>query len=374
LVVSAAGLLLAIGLVMVCSASSVPAALEHRSAWGPGIQQALWACVGLVAAWTAARIPTQVLRRWSGWAVVVTAILLLAVLVPGVGVKVAGARKWFDVGVGYLQPSEVTKLAFALWGAHLIALRERWLTLRTLLQPVVPVFLALAGLIVVEPDFGTTISFLLVLIGLLWAGGAPRKVWLWLAAAVTLASVALITLAPYRAARFTSFLHPFADRSGTGFQEIQGMYALASGGFWGLGLGNSETKWGLLPNGQSDYIFAIIGEELGFLGCLVVVALYAVLAYAGLRIASRSVDRFAQLASAVITIWLVGQAIMNMGYVVGLLPVTGVTLPLISQGGTSLVLTLVAVGLLARFALAEPDAARLRLRRRADRPRRPRAR
>jgi cell division protein FtsW len=359
---------------MVCSAASVPAALEHRSAWAPGIQQALWACVGLVAAWVAARIPTPLLRRWSGWAVVVTAILLLAVLVPGVGVKVAGARKWFDVGVGYLQPSEVTKLAFALWGAHLIALRERCLTLRALLQPVVPVFLVLAGLIVVEPDFGTTISFLLVLVGLLWAGDAPRKVWLWLAAAVTLASVALITLAPYRAARFTSFLHPFADRSGTGFQEIEGMYALASGGFWGLGLGNSETKWGLLPNGQSDYIFAIIGEELGFLGCLVVVALYAVLAYAGLRIAARSVDRFAQLASAVITIWLVGQAIMNMGYVVGLLPVTGVTLPLISQGGTSLVLTLVAVGLLARFALAEPDAARLRLRRRADRPRRPRAR
>jgi cell division protein FtsW len=134
------------------------------------------------------------------------------------------------------------------------------------------------------------------------------------------------------------------------------MYALASGGFWGVGLGNSKMKWDLLPHAESDYIFAIIGEELGFLGCLVVVCLYAVLAYAGFRIARRSTDRFIQLASVAITVWLVGQAAMNMGYVVGILPVTGVTLPLISAGGTSLVLTLFIVGLLARFARTEPAA------------------
>ena len=157
-------------------------------------------------------------------------------------------------------------------------------------------------------------------------------------------------------ARITSFLHPFADPSGAGFQAVHGMYALATGGFWGVGLGNSAMKWDLLPHAESDYIFAIIGEELGFLGCLVVVTLYGVLAYAGFRIARRSADRFIQLASVAITVWIIGQAAMNMGYVVGLLPVTGVQLPLISAGGTSLVLTLFIVGLLARFARSEPAA------------------
>jgi cell division protein FtsW len=151
-------------------------------------------------------------------------------------------------------------------------------------------------------------------------------------------------------------MDPFADPTDGGFQAIRGMYALATGGFWGVGLGNSAMKWKLLPHAESDYIFAIIGEELGFLGCLVVVTLYGVLAYAGFRIARRSADRFVQLASVAITVWLVGQAAMNMGYVVGLLPVTGVTLPLISAGGTSLVLTLFIVGLLARFARSEPEA------------------
>ena len=157
-------------------------------------------------------------------------------------------------------------------------------------------------------------------------------------------------------ARVTSFMDPFSDPTDGGYQAIHGLYALATGGLWGVGLGQQRDKWNLLPHAQSDYIFAIIGEELGFLGCLVVVVLYGVLAYAGYRIARRSADRFVQLASVAITVWLIGQAAMNMGYVVGLLPVTGVQLPLISAGGTSLVLTLFIVGLLARLARSEPAA------------------
>jgi cell division protein FtsW len=157
-------------------------------------------------------------------------------------------------------------------------------------------------------------------------------------------------------ARITSFLDPCADASDGGYQACHGLRALATGGFWGVGLGNSAMKWNLLPHAESDYIFAIIGEELGLLGCVVVVSLYAILAYAGFRIARRAADRFIQLASVAITVWLIGQAAMNMGYVVGLLPVTGVQLPLISAGGTSLVLTLFIVGLLARFARSEPEA------------------
>jgi cell division protein FtsW len=356
LVFGAGGMLLAIGLVMVFSASSIEAALAHEPAWAPGVQQVVWALIGLAAMVVALRLPVGRLRRLTPWALLGVAFLLLVVLVPGIGRRINGARGWIGVGPLSLQPLELAKLVFALWGAHVLALRERYLTTRSLLVPVGPVFLGLSFLVILEPDFNGVVCLLLVLAGLLWAGGAGWRIWACLGAVAVAGIGGLITFAPYRAARITSFLDPFADPTDGGFQAIRGMYALASGGFWGVGLGNSKMKWDLLPHAESDYIFAIIGEELGFLGCLVVVCLYAVLAYAGFRIARRSTDRFIQIASVAITVWLVGQAAMNMGYVVGILPVTGVTLPLISAGGTSLVLTLFIVGLLARFARSEPAA------------------
>jgi cell division protein FtsW len=356
LVLGAAGLLLAIGLVMVFSASAIEAALAEQPAWAPGVQQLIWAVIGIGAMLVALRLPAGFLRRWSPIALVAVVLMLMLVLVPGIGLRLNGARQWFDLGFANLQPSEIAKLVFALWGAHVLALRERYLTTKSLLVPVLPVFGILSLLLIAEPDFGAVVSLGLVLIGLLWAGGMPLR-WfgIFIAAGAT-AVVMMVWLAPYRMARITAFLDPFADPTDGGFQAIRGMYALATGGLWGVGLGNSAMKWNLLPHAQSDYIFAIIGEELGFLGCLVVVTLYGVLAYAGFRIARRSADRFVQLASVAITVWLIGQAAMNMGYVVGLLPVTGVQLPLISAGGTSLVLTLFIVGLLARFARAEPAA------------------
>ncbi|MDT0276879.1 putative lipid II flippase FtsW [Blastococcus goldschmidtiae] len=356
LVLGAAGLLLLIGLTMVFSASAIDAALNDQPAWAPGVKQLMLACIGLVGMVVAMRLPVGLVRRWSPVALLVVGAMLLLVLVPGIGVKLNGARQWIDLGFMYFQPSELGKLVFALWGAHVLALRERYLTTTSLLVPVLPVFGILALLIIAEPDFGGVVSLGLVLVGLLWAGGMPLRWfgWMALAGAALLAAVAL--LSPVRMARLTSFMDPFADPSNTGFQAIRGFYALASGGLSGVGLGNSAMKWNILPEAESDYIFAIIGEELGFLGCLVVVTLYGVLAYAGFRIARRAADRFVQLACVAITVWLVGQATMNMGYVVGLLPVTGVTLPLISAGGTSLILTLVVVGLLARFACTEPAA------------------
>jgi cell division protein FtsW len=356
LVLGAAGLLLAIGLVMVFSASAIEAALADQPAWQPGVLQLAWAFLGLLALLLALRLPVGFVRRWSGPALLAVVALLVLVLVPGIGIELNGSRQWFDLGIANFQPSEPAKLAYALWGAHVLARRERYLTTRSLLVPVLPVFGVLSLLLILEPDFGAVVSLGLVLIGLLWAGGMPLR-WFAALALVGAAGLALLVrLAPYRMARITAFLDPFADPSDGGFQAVRGLYALASGGLWGVGLGNSAMKWNLLPHAQSDYIFAIVGEELGFLGCLVVVTLYGVLAYAGFRIARRSADRFVQLASVAITVWLIGQATMNMGYVVGLLPVTGVQLPLISAGGTSLVLTLFIVGLLARFARAEPEA------------------
>src|SRR3954468_13882063 len=356
LVLGSAGLLLAIGLVMVFSASSIEAALADEPAWAPGVKQVALACVGLVAMFAALRMPAGFLRRWSPIALLAALALLLLVLIPGIGAELNGARQWIDLGVTYFQPSELAKLVFALWGAHVLALRERYLTTKSLLLPVLPVFGILSLLLIAEPDFGAVVSLGLVLVGLLWGGGMPLRWFGWFVVAAAVLLAAMVKLAPYRMARITAFMDPFADPTDGGFQAIRGMYALATGGLWGVGLGNSAMKWNLLPHAESDYIFAIIGEELGFLGCLVVVTLYGVLAYAGFRIARRSADRFIQLASVAITVWLVGQAAMNMGYVVGLLPVTGVQLPLISAGGTSLVLTLFIVGLLARFARSEPAA------------------
>jgi cell division protein FtsW len=356
LVVGAGGLLLAIGLVMVFSASSVSAALDHEPVWAPGVKQLLWAGIGLAAMLAALRLPVGLLRRWTRPLMGLVLLALLVVLVPGIGLQLNGARQWFDLGFANLQPSEVGKLVFALWGAHVLATRDRYLTTRHILVPLLPMFGLICLLLLREPDFGGVVSFGLVLIGLLWSAGLRlRYLGYGLVGAVGFV-VLMVQIAPYRLARWTSFLDPFADPNGKGLQAIRGMYALATGGFTGVGLGNSRMKWNLLPHAESDYIFAIIGEELGFLGCLVVVLLYGVLAWAGFRIARRSTDRFIQLASVAITVWLVGQAAMNMLYVVGFLPVTGVTLPLISAGGTSLVLTLFIIGLLARFARAEPEA------------------
>lgn len=356
LVLGSAGLLLAIGLVMVFSASSIEAALNDQPAWAPGVKQLVLACIGLGAMVVAMRLPVGLIRRWSPVALLVVAALLLLVLVPGVGQERNGARQWISLGFTDFQPSELAKLVFALWGAHVLALRERYLTTTSLLVPVLPVFGVLAVLVIAEPDVGGVVSLGLVLVGLLWAGGMPLRWFAWAGAALAALLGVVVAVSPERRDRITSFLDPFADPSDGGFQAIRGLYALATGGFWGVGLGNSAMKWNLLPEAESDFIFAIIGEELGFLGCLVVVVLYGVLAWAGFRIAWRSADRFIQLASVGITVWLVGQAAMNMGYVVGLLPVTGVTLPLISAGGTSLILTLFIVGLLARFARSEPAA------------------
>jgi cell division protein FtsW len=356
LVLGSAGLLLAIGLVMVFSASAMESALEGGSAWGPGRKQLLLAGVGLVAMLVALRLPTGVVRRWSPIALLFVLVLLLLVLIPEIGQVRNGARQWISLGPFEFQPSEPAKLVFAVWGAHVVALRERYLTTKSLLIPALPVFGIMAFLVYAERDFGGVAMLVLVLLGLLWAGGMRLRLFAVFGAVGALLLAGMVALQPYRWQRITSFLDPFADENGAGFQASRGMYALAEGGFWGVGIGNSRMKWKHLPEAESDYIFAIIGEELGFLGCVVVVALYGVLAWAGFRIARRSADRFVQLASVAITVWLIGQATVNMGYVVGMLPVTGVTLPLISAGGTSLIVTLFIVGLLARWARAEPAA------------------
>jgi cell division protein FtsW len=390
LVLVSGALLLVIGLVMVLSASMFESYVDLGTTYGVFAKQLMWVGIGIPAFWLGLRLTPRGYRLLAYPALLLAIAALMAVLVPGIGVTAHAARRWIDLGPLQVQPSEPAKLALALWGADLLVRKHKLLgRMRHIGLPLLPVTALLAGLVMLEPDLGTTLCLGLVLFGLLWTVGTPARFFALVTALVGVAVVALIYYEPYRLARLTAFLDPFHDRTDSGYQAVQGLYSLSTGGLFGVGLGQSKMKWGLLPNAHTDYIFAIVGEELGLVGCLVVLLLFATLAYAGIRIARRTNDPFVRLAAAATTTWLAGQACINMGYVVGLLPVTGIPLPLISFGGTSLVVTLFALGMLASFARHEPAAvAHLARRERgrlsrvlglpqpkpyAERPRRPRA-
>ncbi len=354
-------LLISLGLVMVLSASSVDAYSDSGSSFSVFQRQLVWVTIGLPMLWLGSRLPVRALRLLAYPLLLGSIVGLLLVFVPGIGAPpVSGARRWIEVGALRFQPSEVAKLALALWGADLYARKQALLTdWRHLLVPLVPVAGLLALLIMVEPDMGTTMTLVAVVLALLWVVGAPGKVFAAMLGAVVTLSAILAVAAPYRLARVVTFLDPCSPehRLDAGFQGCQGLYAVASGGWFGVGLGSSRQKWSYLPNAHTDYIFAIVGEELGLLGTLLVLSLFAVLAYSGIRIAQRSRDPFVRLASAGITAWITVQAMVNMGAVTGLLPITGIPLPFISFGGSSLGVSLFAVGMLAAFARREPGAA-----------------
>jgi len=369
LVLGSCALLVILGLVMVLSASSVTSFATSGSSFAVVKKQALWVVIGIPALLVAMRLPVKA-YRWLGYPMLaLSVVLLVAVLVPGVGASVNGARRWITLPGGFqLQPSEPTKLALLLWGADLLARKDRLLgQWRHLLVPLLPITLLLAGLVMVEPDMGTTIVLVTVTCALLWVAGAPLALFGGTGLALGGGLGVLAAAAPYRLARLTSFTDPFRDPQGSGYQAVQGLYALSSGGWWGLGLGASREKWFYLPNQYTDYIYAVIGEELGLIGACSVLALFAMLGYAGLRIALRNTDPFTRLAAAGITAWLVSQALVNIGFVTGLLPVTGIPLPMVSFGGSSLVPTMFAVGMLASFARREPDAVALLAARRRGR-------
>ena len=358
LLVSAAGLLLVFGLVMVLSASSVTAYAEYKSSYYYFIRQAMWLAMGLPVFFIASRMSIRFFR-WLAYPILVASfVLLLAVMVPGIGITSNGSTRWVGAGSFVIQPSEFAKLGIALWGADLLARKYRMLgEWRHLLVPLVPVVTLFAAIVMMQPDMGTTLVIVTLLLALLWTVGAPGRLFAGVLAVVATLASFLAVLEPYRLARLTSFRDPFNDAMGSGYQAVQGIYALSSGGWWGLGLGASREKWSYLPNAHTDFILAIIGEELGLIGTLMVVALFAVLAYAGIRIATRATDTFARLAAAAVTAWLIVQAVVNMAAVVGLVPITGIPLPLISAGGSALIPTLFAIGMLAAFARNEPAAA-----------------
>jgi cell division protein FtsW len=352
-------LLLALGLVMVLSASSVMSAYATGSSYSIFLKQAVWVLVALPCAWVAARLPLTLVRRLSGLFLLATLALLLLTFTP-LGIEVNGNRNWVSFGGPFrIQPSEVAKLALVLWLAALYQRKGRRLSeWRHLLWPMAPVSAVVAGLVVAQRDLGTALVLFAVILGMLYVVGAPLRLFAGAFLAVGALAMFLVSLSSSRVERLTNFANPFADYQDTGWQAAHGFFALANGGWWGVGLGASTQKWGgKLPEAHNDFIFAIIGEELGLFGTLVVLMLFGLLGYAGLRIATRTRDPFARYAAAGVTIWLTAQAMINIGMVLGLLPVIGIPLPLVSYGGSALVPSLVALGLLTNLARTEPGAA-----------------
>ncbi|MBU3064063.1 putative lipid II flippase FtsW [Nocardia sp. NEAU-G5] len=359
LVVTIATLLTVLGLVMVLSASSVESYADDGSAYSLFIQQAIFAVLGTVLFYVALRIPLRLLRRLSFPMFALSVLALVLVLIPGIGSEVQGSRRWFSFGFIHLQPSEIVKVTLIVWGAHLLATRRedvRSAGYKDILMPLVPAGLLCCLLIVLEPNLSTTIAVGIILVALLWFGGLPLRLFVTIGVSGVVAALVLALTAGYRSDRMRAFLNPGDDPQGMGYQARQAMFSLADGGIWGRGLGQSRAKWSYLPNAHNDFIFAIIGEELGFLGCALVLGLFALFVYTGLRIAARSVDPFLRLLVGAATTWITGQALINIGYVVGLLPVTGLQLPLVSAGGSSLAITLLMFGIIANAARHEPEA------------------
>jgi cell division protein FtsW len=357
LVIAVAALLVTLGLIMVLSASGVHSYDEDGSPWAIFAKQVLWTAVGLVAFYLALRTPVALMRRLAFPGFILTIILLILVLVPGIGKEANGSRGWFVVAGFSMQPSELAKIAFAIWGAHLLAARrmER-ASVREMLFPLVPGAVLALLLIVLQPDLGQTVSLGIILLGLLWYAGLPLRVFLSSLFAVVVAAGILAMSEGYRSDRVQSWLNPGADMQGSGYQARQARYALANGGIFGDGLGQGTAKWNYLPNAHNDFIFAIIGEELGFVGAVGLLCLFGLFAFTGMRIARRSADPFLRLLTATTTLWVLGQVFINVGYVVGLLPVTGLQLPLISAGGTSTATTLFMLGIITNAARHEPEA------------------
>ena len=351
-------LLVGFGIVMVWSSSYVE---SDQVSFAVLQKQLLWLAIGLPTLFVASRLPVRVFRFLAYPTLLVSCGLLLAVMVPGLGVTKNGATRWVALGGPFtIQPSEFAKLGLLLWGADLLARKHKLRTLdsyRRMMLPLVPVALVVLLLIEKEHDLGTMLVVLTIVLALLWVVGAPMRLFVAMMSAVVAGVSYLAISEPYRLQRLLNFGHPFKDCLNTGWQACQGIYGLGAGGWWGVGLGSSRQKWGYLPEAHTDFIFAIIGEELGLVGTLAVLALFAVLAYAGIRVAQRSRDTFSRLAASAVVAWLLVQTLVNVGAVIGLLPITGIPLPLISAGGSALLPTMFALGMLMSLARREPSAA-----------------
>ncbi len=361
-----AGALVVLGLVMILSASSVTSFTSYGSSFYFFKRQLMWAAVGTGAFVFFAWRDYRRLQGWGYGAYLFAMALLIAVLIPGVGVHRGGSVRWLDLGPFSFQPSELAKLALILFAADILSRKpERCLKkFSHTLIPLMPAIGLLTLLVMLQPDLGTTVLLGAICICMLFVAGAPALHLIPIGTVALAVGGVMAFTRSYRRERVFSFLNPWADPLNTGYQVIQGQIALGSGGFFGLGLGASRQKWSYVPNAHTDFIYAILGEEMGLFGTLLVLGLFAFLTYLGVRTARRSRDRFGMMMAGGITIWIAFQALVNIGAVTATLPITGVPLPLVSFGGTSLVVSMAALGILtsiARHAKPLPKRASARL-------------
>ncbi|MDM7856193.1 putative lipid II flippase FtsW [Cellulomonas alba] len=357
--VGATALLLVLGLVMVLSSSSVDSLDAGNSPYAVFLNQSKFAVAGLVVLLVIARTPVRVLRGAAWPALAAAVVFQLCVFVPGLGVSVNGNQNWVRLPGFTAQPSEAIKLALALWLGAVLArklpLLDSW---KHALIPVVPVAGIAILVVLAGHDLGTALVLLLLVSGAMFVAGVPLRMFA-VAAPVAAAAVAVLTLGhSSRMGRITAFFNSAeCAKESACYQTMHGTWGLASGGWGGLGLGQSREKWAYLPEAHNDFIFSIIGEELGLVGTVLVLALFGLLAFAMIRVIRRHPDPFVQITTGAILLWIIGQALVNIAVVIGLAPVIGLPLPLVSAGGSALIMTMAALGVVIAFARSEPGAA-----------------
>ncbi len=369
MVTTVVGALVVIGLVMILSASSVTSFATYGTSFVYFKKQLIWAGLGIAGFVLFATVDYHRWRKLGSMSFIATLIMLVAVVIPGVGVSVSGSARWLQLGPVQFQPSEFAKLALILFLADAYSRKKEstFTDYKRAMFPLVPVLVAIGALVMKQPDLGTTIILGSIGMGIVFAAGAPLRFIGPTMGAGAAAAVILALAEPYRRARVLTFLHPFDDQFKSGYQTVQSLIAVGSGGWFGVGLGASRQKWSYIPNSHTDFIFAIFAEETGLLGSFVMIGLFAFLAYLGIRTARHAPDRYGMLIASGVTLWISLQALINIGAVTASLPITGVPLPLVSFGGTSLLISLMAMGLLTNIAFQGEKTPSLRARRKQRR-------
>ena len=339
------------GIIMIYSSSNIWAEYKFNDAFKYLKMQGLFLIVGIVLMIIISKIPYKYYLDKANIILVICFVLLILVLIPGIGKIRNGSRSWFGIGGLGIQPSEFMKLALIIFISKYLHKNERNnISIKKDILPILFITLLTFGLIMLQPDFGTGVIIVMSIIGILFISGLKMRFFIIAGLFGAVGAVVLILIAPYRFERILSFINPWVDPLGTGFQAIQSLFAIGPGGLLGLGLGNSIQKHFYLPEPQTDFIFAIISEELGFLGVLIVSALFLTIIYRGMKISLNAKDLFSKYLSFGITFSLAFQALLNLMVVVSLIPITGVTLPFLSYGGSSLLITLCSMGILLNIS------------------------
>ncbi|KEP27956.1 stage V sporulation protein E [Bacillus zhangzhouensis] len=340
-------LLLTIGLIMVYSASAVWASYKFDDSFYFAKRQLLFAGIGVIAMFFIMRVDYWTWRTWSKILIAVCFILLLLVLIPGIGMERNGSRSWIGVGAFSIQPSEFMKLAMIAFLAKFLSEKQKNITsFRKGFAPALGIVFSAFAIIMLQPDLGTGTVMVGTCIIMIFVSGARIAHFIFLGFLGLSGFAALVLSAPYRIKRITSYLNPWEDPLGSGFQIIQSLYAVGPGGLFGMGLGQSRQKFFYLPEPQTDFIFAILSEELGFIGGSLILLLFSVLLWRGIRIALGAPDLYGSFLAVGIISMVAIQVMINIAVVTGLIPVTGITLPFLSYGGSSLTLMLMAIGVL----------------------------